>query len=101
MPLPNSVFFTCPRCLDEGRTGTVKIGNQRTACKLCNSFHQAVLRRISRRLIDAHPEEALELRRVIESDLYPNMVDEYRQQSQGPNPDDIVFDDTGQVIGGV
>lgn len=51
--------------------------------------------------MDAHPEEALEFRRQVESDLYPNMVDEYRQQAAGPNPDDIVFDDNGQVISGV
>lgn len=98
MPLPDSVFLTCPKCVDEGRGGLARMGNQRTKCALCNRFQQAVFRRVARTLIDKHAKEAADLKVFWEHSLHPNLVDAYRYQTAAPDPDDIVFDDVGQVI---
>ena len=74
------------------------MGNQRTKCALCNRFQQAVFRRVGRSLIEKHPTEAAKLKEYWEHSLHPSLADAYRHQTAAPDPDDIVFDDTGQVI---
>lgn len=74
------------------------MGNQRTRCTLCNRFQQAVFRRVGRALIARHEDEAAKLKTFFEHSLHSGLVEAYRYKTAAPDPDDIEFDDVGQVI---
>lgn len=67
--------LACPACSSE-RSGASRIGNRKTTCRTCNRFAQAVRRLVSRRLTDAHPDEAQRLRLAAESEVYDQITKE-------------------------
>lgn len=64
----------CPACRERGAPGTGRIGSQRTACPVCNSFAQQVLRTASQRLRQRHTSEYELLRAEVAAETYPRAV---------------------------
>lgn len=53
----------------------VRLGNNRTLCRTCNWFAQALRRTAYRELVAAHPDEYAQIRQRAERDLYPAVIE--------------------------
>lgn len=62
-----------------GRGGAARIGNRRSTCRTCNNFAQNVRRIATKRLRQKHEEEYAALRRRVEMDLYPQVIEEWER----------------------
>lgn len=72
----------CPECRDKGRTGRVRIGNERTICSTCNNFARNVERRTRKELKDKYLEEYQRIRLKAEYDLYPQVIENWEELKQ-------------------
>ena len=77
----------CPECRARRHGGWCRIGNRRTSCQTCNRWAQAVLRITRQRLIEAEPELWDRLRFQVETDLYPDVIQQW-QDLHFPDPHD-------------
>lgn len=65
----------CPDCRERGVGGGARIGNQRSTCKRCNSFAQAVGRATLTRMREKHPADWAVARAEVEADLYARLIE--------------------------
>lgn len=72
------VALPCPECRYKRQAGgQARIGNERRFCSTCNRFAATVRQRAGKALIDAFPDEFARLRRQIETDIYPGVVERW------------------------
>lgn len=74
-----SDMMPCPECQERGHVTGVRIGNHRKHCPTCNNWAAAVRRATTRRLIAEVGQERYDrLRRVVEDELYPTVVEAWQ-----------------------
>lgn len=60
-----------------GTRGVARIGHQRKKCATCNNFAQNVMRLTGKMLKDRHPVEYVEVRFLVELNLYPQVIEDF------------------------
>lgn len=79
-PLPYAAL-PCPECrVKASLTGHRRIGNRRNSCTTCNNFAQNVMRLTRKRLKEMHEDEYLQIRIKAETDLYPQVIEDWNRQ---------------------
>lgn len=66
-----------------GVSGGARIGNRRNRCTTCNNWAQMVRRVSWKRMVEADPKAYEELRKRVEIELYPQVMEAFDARVPG------------------